>query len=92
MKVIEAVKVIPLVRLILMNHPNANEICENMQKIIDRHTFEAEPKRFARWIYIGQDRMGHDIYGCSACDKCDDGNKQYLNFCNNCGAKMKWED
>ena len=41
MRLIKSDKVIPLVRLILMNHPKADAICENMQELVDIHTIEA---------------------------------------------------
>lgn len=48
MRMIEADKVIPLVRLLLMFHPNAERIIEDMQAVVDSHTIEAEPVRHGR--------------------------------------------
>ena len=43
MKMIEAKKVVPLIRLILFDHPNIEKICEGMQDVVNIHTIEAEP-------------------------------------------------
>ena len=83
MRLIESNKVIPLVRLMLMNHPKADAICENMQKIVDIHTIEAEPVVHGKWIDA---REFCGDYMCSNCDALYGTNK--FNYCPNCGAKM----
>lgn len=64
---IEADKVIPLVRLLLLFHPNAERIVEDMQAVVDSHTIEAEPVRHGRWI----ERLDGDCefvhHMCSEC-------------------------
>ena len=63
MRLIESNKVIPLVRLILMNHPKADAICENMQKLVDIHTIEAKPQ----WIPVTErlpEKSGNYIVCC----------------------------
>ena len=42
MKMIEAKKVVPLIRLILFDNPNIEKICEGMQDVVNIHTIEAE--------------------------------------------------
>lgn len=43
MRMIEAAKVPPLIRLLLMKHPYADDIMEQMQYLIDEHTIDAVP-------------------------------------------------
>ena len=43
MKMIEANKVVPLIRLILLDNPNIEKICKGMQDVVNIHTIEAEP-------------------------------------------------
>ena len=83
MRLIKSDKVIPLVRLILMNHPKADAICENMQELVDIHTIEAEPVKHGRWIKRPDERI---------CPFCNDRHSYFggkeKNYCPNCGAKM----
>ena len=46
MKMIEAKKVVPLIRLILFDNPNIEKICEGMQDVVNIHTIEAEPVKW----------------------------------------------
>ena len=41
MKMIEARKVVPLIRLILFGNPKVDEICKTAQELVDLHTIEA---------------------------------------------------
>ena len=88
MRLIESNKVIPLVRLILMNHPKADAICENMQKLVDIHTIEAEPVRHGRWEWITE-----DIYRCTNCGTTNRVKevmgKPDFNYCPECSADMR---
>ena len=43
MRMIEAAKVPPLIRLLLMKHPYADDIMEQMQYLIDEQTIDAVP-------------------------------------------------
>lgn len=83
MRMIEADKVIPLVRLLLLFHPNAERIVEDMQAVVDSHTIEAEPVRHGRWIKRPDERI---------CPFCNDRHSYFggkeKNYCPNCGAKM----
>lgn len=87
MRMIEADKVIPLVRLLLLFHPNAERIVEDMQAVVDSHTIEAEPVRHGRWS-LAEDGDG---VVCSCCGK-DLCNLVYetddFNYCPHCGARM----
>lgn len=85
MRMIEADKVIPLVRLLLLFHPNAERIVEDMQAVVDSHTIEAEPVRNGRWYWKPIDERTSECT-CSVCGQggCDD-----FNYCPNCGAKMR---
>lgn len=63
MKVIDAEKVIPLVRLILMNNPHADAIVRDMQEIVDIHSIE--PIHAAGACYCGECKhcyKNHCIY------------------------------
>ena len=53
MKMIEAKKVVPLIRLILFDNPNIEKICKGMQDVVNIHTIEAEPVKRAEWIEDG---------------------------------------
>ena len=46
MKMIEAKKVVPLIRLILFDNPNIEKICKGMQDVVNIHTIEAEPVKW----------------------------------------------
>ena len=66
MKMIEAKKVVPLIRLILLDNPNIEKICKGIQDVVNIHTIEAEPVRHGRWE-TNSDRP--DSLICSIC-KC----------------------
>ena len=89
MKMIEAKKVVPLIRLILLNNPNIEKICKGMQDVVNIHTIEAEPVRHGRWE-TNSDRP--DSLICSIC-KCgfDMWKHDPHNYCPNCGSKMYGE-
>ena len=89
MKMIEAKKVVPLIRLILLDNPNIEKICKGMQDVVNIHTIEAEPVRHGRWE-TNSDRP--DSLICSIC-KCgfDMWKHDPHNYCPNCGAKMDGE-
>ena len=89
MKMIEAKKVVPLIRLILFDNPNIEKICKGMQDVVNIHTIEAEPVRHGRWE-TNSDRP--DSLICSIC-KCgfDMWKHDPHNYCPNCGAKMDGE-
>ena len=89
MKMIEAKKVVPLIRLILLDNPNIEKICEGMQDVVNIHTIEAEPVKHGRWE-TNSDRP--DSLICSIC-KCgfDMWKHDPHNYCPNCGAKMDGE-
>ena len=53
MKMIEAKKVVPLIRLILLDNPNIEKICKGVQDVVNIHTIEAEPVKRAEWIEDG---------------------------------------
>ena len=86
MKMIEAKKVVPLIRLILFDNPNIEKICKGMQDVVNIHTIEAEPVQHGRWE-TNSDRP--DSLICSIC-KCgfDMWKHDPHNYCPNCGAKM----
>ena len=86
MKMIEAKKVVPLIRLILLDNPNIEKICKGMQDVVNIHTIEAEPVRHGRWE-TNSDRP--DSLICSIC-KCgfDMWKHDPHKYCPNCGAKM----
>ena len=97
MRMIEADKVIPLVRLLLLFHPNAERIVEDMQAVVDSHTIEAEPVRHGRWIKT-ENGMRENLntrtvipvcfHDCSICGWHTGNQGQHFNYCPNCGAKM----
>ena len=86
MKMIEAKKVVPLIRLILFDNPNIEKICKGMQDVVNIHTIEAEPVRHGRWE-TNSDRP--DSLICSIC-KCgfDMWKHDPHNYCPSCRAKM----
>ena len=90
MKMIEAKKVVPLIRLILFDNPNIEKICKGMQDVVNIHTIEAEPVRHGRWE-TNSDRP--DPLICSIC-KCgfDMWKHDPHNYCPNCGADMRGEE
>ena len=90
MKMIEAKKVVPLIRLILFDNPNIEKICKGMQDVVNIHTIEAEPVRQGRWE-TNSDRP--DSLICSIC-KCgfDMWKHDPNNYCPNCGADMRGEE
>ena len=92
MRMIEADKVIPLVRLLLLFHPNAERIVEDMQAVVDSHTIEAEPVRHGEWI----SRYAKHWKGKDECGECgfhekDHSDLSHYKYCPNCGAKMDGE-
>ena len=89
MKMIEAKKVVPLIRLILFDNPNIEKICKGMQDVVNIHTIEAEPVKNGMWE-TNSDRP--DSLICSIC-KCgfDMWKHDPHNYCPNCGAKMDGE-
>lgn len=83
MRLIESNKVIPLVRLILMNHPKADAICENVQKLVDIHTIEAEPVKHGYWtIDTREYRYGPE----------DDIDEEFFLKCSECGREVWLSD
>ena len=90
MKMIEAKKVVPLIRLILFDNPNIEKICKGMQDVVNIHTIEAEPVRHGRWE-TNSDRP--DSLICSIC-KCgfDMWKHDPHNYCPSCGADMRGEE
>lgn len=90
MKMIEAAKVPPLIRLVLMKHPYAEEIMEQMQMLIDRQTVEAVPVVHGRWIPKQDGFWKKQILICSICGSRNALNYEF-NHCPNCGANMRME-
>jgi hypothetical protein len=90
MRMIEADKVIPLVRLLLLFHPNAERIVEDMQQVVDHHTIEAEPVRHSNWKYYRKDGKAVCL-NCSFERNLDDDFGRAV-ACPNCGAKMDVTD
>ena len=90
MKMIEAKKVVPLIRLILFDNPNIEKICKGMQDVVNIHTIEAEPVKQGMWE-TNSDRS--DSLICSIC-KCgfDMWKHDPHTYCPNCGAKMDGGD
>ena len=92
MKMIEAKKVVPLIRLILFDNPNIEKICKGMQDVVNIHTIEAEPVRHGRWIDKGEYAVCTECGGRSGTQY--DGVEPVplrAQFCPNCGAKMAGE-
>ena len=89
MKMIEAKKVVPLIRLILFDNPNIEKICKGMQDVVNIHTIEAEPVRHGRWEFLGPNRLIGDCM-CGTCSVCKVRCKYIVNknICPNCGANM----
>ena len=81
MRMIEADKVPPLIRLLLMNNKYAEAIVRDVKAIIDRHTIEAEPVQHGWW-----ELYSTTMQECSLCKK-HTPRHRYL-YCPNCGAKM----
>ena len=97
MKMIEAKKVVPLIRLILFDNPNIEKICKGMQDVVNIHTIEAEPVRHGRWEDSTDEWFGTDVYTCSKCRESyvlvDGTPKENLwHYCPNCGADMRGEE
>ena len=90
MKMIEAKKVVPLIRLILFDNPNIEKICKGMQDVVNIHTIEAETVKHGMWE-TNSDRP--DSLICSIC-KCgfDMLKHDPHNYCPNCGAYMRGEE
>ena len=90
MKMIEAKKVVPLIRLILLDNPNIEKICKGMQDVVNIHTIEAEPVRHGRWEFLGPNRLIGDCM-CGTCSVCKVRCKYIVNknICPNCGANME---
>ena len=90
MKMIEAKKVVPLIRLILFDNPNIEKICKGMQDVVNIDTIEAEPVKHGMWE-TNSDRP--DSLICSIC-KCgfDMWKHDPHNYCPNCGAYMRGEE
>ena len=86
MKMIEAKKVVPLIRLILFDNPNIEKICKGMQDVVNIHTIEAEPVKRGRW----EEYLIPNILCCSNCDWGIDPLCKSP-YCPNCGAKMDGE-
>ena len=93
MKMIEAKKVVPLIRLILLDNPNIEKICKGIQDVVNIHTIEAEPVRHGRWIDAYPDIEPNPMFMYGICSECgfEQGISKYLNYCPNCGAKMESE-
>ena len=97
MKMIEAKKVVPLIRLILFDNPNIEKICKGMQDVVNIHTIEAEPVKHGRWENSTDDWFGTDVYTCSKCRESyvllEGTPKENLwHYCPNCGADMRGEE
>lgn len=92
MRMIEADKVPPLIRLLFMNNKYAEAIVRDVKAIIDRNTIEAEPVRHGYWENANG-RPKTYIRKCSVCGKeayfCGRGCS--YKFCPNCGCKMDGE-
>ena len=90
MKMIEAKKVVPLIRLILFDNPNIEKICKGMQDVVNIHTIEAEPVQHGRWEFLGPNRLIGDCM-CGTCSVCKVRCKYIVNknICPNCGANME---
>lgn len=97
MRMIESEKVIPLVRPLLLFHPNAERIIEDMQAVVDSHTIEAEPVRHSFWESYSTSAYGgykdgevrwlpRQYYRCERCRK---GSAIRSHYCPSCGAKME---
>ena len=99
MRMIESDKVAPLVRLLLMKHPNAEAIIQNVNDIVDRHTIDAVPVVHGEWFFTE-----YEYFDCSVCGECyyngcdssyearkelENGNT--YSYCPFCGAKMDGE-
>lgn len=93
MKMIEANKVVPLIRLILFGNPNADEICKTAQELVDLHTVDAEPVKHGRW----EDGAFENSKKCPICGryatKIHAHNRPVFDYvvCPYCGAKMDLE-
>ena len=97
MKMIEAKKVVPLIRLILFDNPNIEKICKGMQDVVNIHTIEAEPVKHGRWENSTDEWLGTDVYTCSKCRESyvlvEGTPKENLwHYCPNCGADMRGEE
>ena len=93
MKMIEAKKVVPLIRLILCDNPNIEKICKGMQDVVNIHTIEAEPVRHGRWIDKGEYAVCTECGGRSGTQY--DGVEPIplmTQFCPNCGCRMDGGD
>ena len=96
MRMIEADKVPPLIRLLFMNNKYAEAIVRDVKAIIDRNTIEAEPVRHGEWV-LGDVEPGYCTPGgnrpwiCSECGQVVSWmlGKPKEKYCPNCGAKMR---
>ena len=97
MKMIEAKKVVPLIRLILLDNPNIEKICKGMQDVVNIHTIEAEPVKHGRW----EKWNGDDRHHCTVCECYANAERdsygyiayEFLdNYCSNCGCRMDGGD
>ena len=85
MRMIEADKVPPMVRLLLFNNQKADSVMRYVQDLVDKHTIEAEPVRHGYWLWDSKH------YYCSVCS----GTRYHdlvlgldAAYCPYCGAKM----
>ena len=97
MKMIEAKKVVPLIRLILLDNPNIEKICKGIQDVVNIHTIEAEPVRHGQWEDSTDEWFGTDVYTCSKCRESyvlvEGTPKENLwHYCPNCGCRMDGGD
>ena len=97
MKMIEAKKVVPLIRLILLDNPNIEKICKGMQDVVNIHTIEADPVRHGRREDSTDEWFETDVYTCSKCRESyvlvEGTPKENLwNYCPNCGCRMDGGD
>ena len=97
MKMIEAQKVVPLIRLILFDNPNIEKICKGMQDVVNIHTIEAEPVRHGRWEVSTDEWFETDVYTCSKCRESyvlveGTPKENSWNYCPNCGCRMDGGD
>ena len=70
--------------------PTRDEFVEFIKK---QPTIEAEPVKHGRWIDAYPDIEPNPMFMYGICSECgfEQGISKYLNYCPNCGAKMKSE-
>ena len=93
MKMIDAEKVIPLVRLILLDDMFADRVCEGLKEVVNMHAVEAEPVRYATWKLVEYKCTPLDTDRALVCTNCGFAHQHdaWFNRCPNCGARMESE-